>query len=190
MRKSRLGLMLCAAVCLSAGQARSQTAGTAILGTEDPVLGFVGPILTAVPPLLVASDGDLGPFTPFGLTFPVSDAIELNATWAYVGPAGWIQLPGTFVWYLPEPAGRVDPLAEPIGHWVFSPGAGWNPGTPEFQLILEPDGSVSDIIHLYTDANGANITFQSGVVPEPGTVLLLASGLVAVGGLRWRRRRA
>ena len=84
----------------------------------------------------------------------------------------------------------MDPLSEPIGHWIFTPGAGWNPGTPEFQLILEGDGTVSDIIHVYNDANGvANITFQSGVVPEPSTVLLLVSGLAAVGASRLRRRR-
>src|SRR3954466_9463629 len=73
---------------------------------EDALTGFVGEIPTSAPAILIASDGEAA-FQPFGLTFDVSDAIQLNASWApdpkyasAFGPNGWQKLPDSFIWYL------------------------------------------------------------------------------------------
>ena len=46
-------------------------------------------------------------------------------------------------------------------------------------------------INFHTVQNpGGEIRGQINVVPEPGSVLLLGSGLLGLGGLAWRRRKA
>jgi hypothetical protein len=163
---------------------------TVVLGTEDPTNGLVVDLVGPSPALTVASDGD-GPFTPFGLTFPVSDAISLNDDWVQDPSSAWQKVGN--VYYITEPASESGP--EPIGKWYFSPGSPWNSGTPDTELIMDSNGrDVSDVIHLLNEGpNGqASITFQSGTaaaVPEPGALALLSS-VVVPGLLLVRRRRA
>src|ERR1035438_6748954 len=77
-------------------------------------------------------------------------------------------------WVLPAstPCGSEnESTCEPVGHW-YLPGASWidPPGTatavpadpiPYTWAMLEADGSVSDLIVAYNDANGAAISFNS-----------------------------
>lgn len=62
-------------------------------------------------------------------------------------------------------------------------------GSAVGDIVLRPDGSVQTTDLINSDVvNDSN--FQINAVPEPGSMTLLAMGLVGAGGVHWRRRRA
>jgi hypothetical protein len=167
------------------------TAGDGAHGLQQG--GCVASIPTSNPQLFVASDGE-SPFDPFGFGADTSDGIQLNASWtpdpafaSAFAPGFWTRIPGTFTWVLPAatPGGTEnEPTFEPIAKWDFL-GAQWAPGTPNRLVMLDPGGTVSDLILVdNTGPNGsAAITFSSdpNVIPEPPlgwlAVLMLAATL-------------
>jgi hypothetical protein len=193
----RAALVLSVVALLGAFPALSR-GDTVVLGVEDPVNGLVAAIATSSPPILVASDGESA-FDPFGAGFDVSDAIQFAPGSGWIpdpryansfGPGLWTLLPDLVTWVLPASNGN-ELINEPFGAWIL-PGAAWVPGTPDTQLILEADGTISDIL-LVTNSgpNGeAQIIFQS--VPEPAGMALLGLGLgiAGVASARLRRRGA
>ena len=167
--------------------------------TEDAVSGCSGSILTASPAIIVGSDGE-SPFDPLGLGFDQSDYIHFAAGTGWTiqsGTPGWQPFTladGSYGWALPANLTSIgcgienETTCEPTATFYFTPGSGWNAGTPENQYILDADGSVSDYLHVANfGPNGeAAIYFASdpsfvGPVPEPGSVLLLLTALSAVG---------
>ena len=176
--------------------ASAQTFGTLTV-TEDSALGWTGVVPTSQTPVTIASDGE-NAFTPFGLTFDVSDAIKLSVNWApdpayskAFGPNGWQQAPGTFVWYLAACSGHVcenGNVHEPIGKWDFLPLVGWSSGAMNIR-ILDSHGAFSDYIGIANDGQngGATVSFQSGV-PEPASWAMMLVGFGGLGAVLRRRR--
>lgn len=197
MRRNWLASMVLTAVaCFSA----SVFAAPIVTFTEDVTNGIFVDIPTSAPPIAIASDGN-GPFDPFLIGVDISDGIVLNSGWlpdlSYpslaFSPGFWSQIPGTDTWILPAatPAGiENEPNFEPIGQWYF-PGGAWDmANTPDAVWLLEPDGSLSDVITLgnFGPDGSAALRFDSDpfTVPEPTTLAPAALGLVGMG---WCRRR-
>jgi hypothetical protein len=176
------------------------------LCTEDPVTGCVAALAPLNVTINVASDGEAA-FTPFGVTSDVSDAIEWDPnalpfvpvagdpafTKGFWSNVGTDPTNGFTVWALPAstPCGNEnEPVCEPVAHWLL-PGFTVNGGPVNYH-IFEADGSFSDVISLYNNANGvASMSFASDPVPEPATWALTLAGLGMVGaGLRMRRKAA
>jgi len=177
-----------------------------IVGTEDPTTGFVGPF---PPPFndqgQVGSDGE-GFFDPFGFGADTSDGIKFNSDstggpWvadANIGK-GWVQLPVTAAnpntWVLPADLTGIGcgvenaTTCDPVGVWDL-PGSFWVPEALGTYVILGDGGTVSDILTASNTAPGgfAQLTFQSSPIPEPASLALLGSGLVAFGVFRRRRQ--
>src|SRR3954452_19095417 len=143
-----------------------------LICVETDAAGCTGAIPTASPTLTVASDGESGPFDPFGTGVDTSDGIQLNSNWA-PDPAfasafatGFWTDTGNSTWVLPAatPCGlENEPSCQPAARWYFTPASPWNPGTPFFNTILDEGGSLSDIILLANNGPGgsATITFCS-----------------------------
>ena len=177
-------------------------ADVTILGTEDPVDGIVVPIATASPAILVASDGESA-FDPFGAGFDTSDGIRFTAgpgVWvpdpayaAAFAPGFWTLLSDGMTWVLPS-NGENGTLFEPVAKWDFAPGGAWAPGTPPVQVILESDGSLSDVLYVMNNGPGgsAAITFSSDPnllpIPEPSSMAIFGVGIAALSALRLRKK--
>ena len=199
-----------AALCALPG-----TSFAVVLGTEDPTNGFIGVLGGAVPPspsITVGSDGEVNTtlLANWSAAFPgigvdVSDAIKFTAgaNWALApGVTGWVALPlagdGSRIWYLPANLTGIgcgnenETTCEPVGIWNFLPGISWLPGTDPNQIILDPNGTISDIINLLNTGPGgaAQVRFASDpiLIPEPGTLALLTCGILGMS-MAWCLRR-
>jgi hypothetical protein len=139
----------------------------------------------------VASDGESS-FDPFGAGFDTSDGINFNLytiNFVFDGQPGWQQLTNG-AWVLPADLSSVgcgvenEPVCEPIGHWTATPGLSFGAAAGTYYM-LDANGDVSDIITLDNgvgEGARATITFQSDPLPEPGTWLMLGTGLLVVAG--------
>ncbi len=147
----------------------------------------------------VASDGEAS-FDPFGAGFDTSDGIQFvgfasiqGQPWVSYGSTAWLPVadpnggvPQT--WVLPADLSSIGcgvenfTTCEPVGAW-YQPGFFWNVPANTY-VILDPDGNWSDTITLgnFGPNGNAAITFASDPVPEPGSLLLLGSGLIGVAG--------
>ena len=171
-----------------------------VIGQETDSGGFVGNLLEANFPgtkYLVASDGEAS-FDPFGAGYDTSDGLNLSGVgyqWDQVGNA-WTSL-GNQTWVIPANLDSIgcgvenSTTCEPIGSFI-SPSA-WNPAAIGTFVILESDGSISDVIKTYNDdAGNAHLLFSSDPsligVPEPSTWAVMMVGLFGMGAALRRRR--
>jgi len=189
-----------AGAALAVGLAGAAAANAyTVIGQEDVTGGFVGNFLEGAFPgthYIAASDGE-SPFDPFGAGYDTSDGLDLSGvgySWSQAADSSWNFL-GNQTWVLPAdltPFGcgvENGTTCEPVGHFI-SPDA-WVDAALGTYVILEADGSVSDVIQAYNDINGANIKFYSDPslpVPEPSTWAIMMMGLFGMGAaLRARK---
>lgn len=172
------------------------THAVTVVGTESAGGGFHGDLFAAFPGqgYTVASDGE-ATFDPYGAGYDTSDGISFstNFTWNLVSGAGWVGLPNN-TWVLPANLTGIgcgaenEPICEPKGLWT-APNATWISSVLGTYVILNSQGGVSDVINIFNQGNQAFASFQSDPVPEPGTLILLGSGLLALAS-RFRRVKA
>jgi len=175
-----------------------------VLGTEDPVTGFVGPYIAGFPAYSVASDGE-SPFDPFGAGFDTTDGITFASgfRWApgdATTAANWVPVVdptgASDIWVLPAVDENEPGFAEAPGYFI-SP-TPWNESVVVLgtYLILEQDGSISDQLVLSNvlidGVLFATARFSSDpfVVPEPSTLAVFGFGAAALAALRLRRKPA
>jgi hypothetical protein len=150
-----------------------------ILCVEDPVSGCVAPIPGTG--ILVASDGEQHPFDPFHTGYDTSDGINLTAYKGMytVDPNGvWIN-PLADIWVLPESA----PFQKTLTVYFSK-----NLLVEDVFKILDSNQQGSDSIDLEEIQGKTVLTFVSDTeIPEPGTLLMMGTGLIGVVGVVRRR---
>jgi hypothetical protein len=185
-------LLAGAAMAASLVGAAAASAQVLVLGTEDPVTGFNGPVFPFITTdFVVASDGE-SPFDPFHAGYDTSDGINFdvanvsNIIWTQAADSHWTFLGGQ-AWVLPANLGPCgsenEPACEPVGHFVDPVGDFWDPHFVGTNLILEPNGAVSDRIVLSNGAHSGELFFFSDAagVPEPATWALMLTGFGLIG---------
>jgi hypothetical protein len=157
-----------------------------VIGTESDSDGFTGDLFgpRADSGYNVASDGE-ATFHAFGADFDTSDGIQFPTftSWAQVGDA-YTSL-GDNTWVLRANGENGNPT-EAVG--VFTSPDPWVQSAIGVYIINESDGSSSDYIILFNNANGANVIFVSEI-PEPGSLTLLGLAAATMGGIAWLKKR-
>jgi hypothetical protein len=194
-------IALVASAALVAGMVAGNVPAKAFitLGTEDNVTGFVGNLLAASFPgtsYLVASDGE-SHFDPFGAGYDTSDGLNFSGvpfTWNQATDSTWTNI-GFQTWVLPASipgcGSENEPTCEPVGH--FTSPSPWDTLAIGTYVIWEADGSLSDVIKTFNDANGAELLFYSDPsltsIPEPSTWAMMVLGFAGLGFAGYRARK-
>jgi hypothetical protein len=164
-----------------------------VLGTEDPVSGFVGDLFQGQFSdfVTVASDGESG-FDPFNAGHDTSDGIDFShqvqaGQWVQAADSHWEAIGGGQTWVLPASQGPCgaenEPVCENPGHWIL-PNSFWSPGALGTHVIYEANGSLSDVINVFQNGNNAEVRFFSDPtfsVPEPATWAMMLMGFFGLG---------
>jgi len=168
-----------------------------VLCTEDPVSGCVAGLTVGNVDLAitVASDGESS-FDPFGAGYDTSDGIQFNDGYTWVMQSsviGWQQINST-TWVLPADLTSIgcgrenETTCEPVGAW-YLPNAWWYVPATKFD-IMDPDGSLSDVVWIDNKGPGGFAELHFASLPETGAGVmgLLSLGLIGLTAAARRRR--